>query len=249
MPAIGESESQEDEKDDVSSPPSEDFSSVSADKVIRDGEDDGDDFNFRVPKYFQALLTLFVCFALLLCTLTIIRQTRRLCQKSACTKKDPIIRVESDQDRGVRPLNGRQNENGADPNRVKDVENGTGGGGEAASAPTRTNGGGKNFDHYHYSPAAPVTETKSAPPTPSNKTDHENDKDLLKLKRVRFVRRVSGPFADEALDFVGETYKKKVKEVVQPENLGKVQGHIRTQQSVRKLGKASAQPEIPQPSK
>lgn len=34
-------ESQEDEKDDVSSPPSEDFSSVSADKVIRDGEDDG----------------------------------------------------------------------------------------------------------------------------------------------------------------------------------------------------------------
>jgi len=64
----------------------------------------------------------------------------------------------------------------------------------------------------------------------NNDAPQKEDKDKLTVpcKKVRFVRRISGPFAEDAIAFARQTYKKRGKEVESPEKLGLVPALIKS---------------------
>jgi len=74
------------------------------------------------------------------------------------------------------------------------VENG--GGKSRKDAPVEPKSpGARHFDYYSSSQAKEAKETNGN----KNEANGGDNDDLLKLKKVRFVRRVSGPFSDEAM--------------------------------------------------
>jgi hypothetical protein len=99
-----------------------------------------------------------------------------------------MIRVDSDKDKkGLCPLMTTSEENCTKPDQV---------------APSPSPSDRKHFDYYHSS-SAPNTNTTNlctAGSSGDKPKDEEIDKnESFKLKRVRFERRISGQFGDEAL--------------------------------------------------
>jgi hypothetical protein len=175
----------------------EDSDEIFADKIAGDLDVT---YPLRVPKYFQAIITLFVCATLLLCTLGIIKQVRLMCHQSSChSAKIPLIRVSS----------GKKNDED-DLDSVLVEKNG-GVNKEGQKNGETNKAGDRHFDYYNKSGTGKEEKPTNAD-TPMNSTTNgtsnggDND-DLLKPKKVRFVRRTSGPFSDEAMDFAGATYK------------------------------------------
>ncbi len=101
-----------------------------------------------------------------------------------------MIRVDSDKDKkGLCPLMTTSEENCTKKDQV-------------APSPSPSPSDRKHFDYYHSS-SAPNTNTPklcTAGSSGDKPKDEEIDKnESFKLKRVRFERRISGQFGDEAL--------------------------------------------------
>jgi len=170
-------------------------------------------FGNTVSKYFQVLFALFLGMLLLTCTLSIIRQTKKFFrQRRKSVRKIPLLAVDNggnvaSECGGIKSCMAQEKDQARKKNNVEK-------GGPA---------GARHFDCYK----------SGGPPLPlgnSNDAPHQEDKDKLAVpcKKVRFVRRISGPFAEDAIAFARQTYKNRGKEVESPEHLGLVPALIKS---------------------